>query len=94
MKRFNSNFHLSCISSGFSLRYGMYVLSHSVCPIVHDPMDCSPAAPRPRNFLGKNTGVGCHFLLQGIFPIQGLNPGLLGKVDSLPVVPPGKPINT
>ena len=25
---------------------------------------------------GKNTGVGCHFLLQGIFPIQGLNPGL------------------
>ena len=27
---------------------------------------------------GKNTGVGCHFLLQGIFPTQGLNPGLLG----------------
>ena len=26
---------------------------------------------------GKNTGVDCHFLLQGIFPIQGLNPGLL-----------------
>ena len=25
---------------------------------------------------GKNTGVGCHFLLQGIFPIQGLNLGL------------------
>ena len=24
----------------------------------------------------KNTGVGCHFLLQGIFPTQGLNPGL------------------
>ena len=24
-----------------------------------------------------NTGVGCHFLLQGIFPIQGSNPGLL-----------------
>ena len=22
---------------------------------------------------GKNTGVGCHFLLQGIFPTQGLN---------------------
>ena len=29
------------------------------------------------NFSGKNTGVGCHFLLQGIFPTQGLNPGLL-----------------
>ena len=26
--------------------------------------------------LGKNTGVGCHFLLQGIFPTQGSNPGL------------------
>ena len=24
---------------------------------------------------GKNTGVGCHFLLHGIFPIQGSNPG-------------------
>ena len=26
---------------------------------------------------GKNTGVGCHFLLQGVFPTQGLNPCLL-----------------
>ena len=26
---------------------------------------------------GKNTGVGCHFLFQGIFPTQGLNPSLL-----------------
>ena len=26
---------------------------------------------------GKNIGVGCHILLQGIFPIQGSNPGLL-----------------
>ena len=26
---------------------------------------------------GKNTGVGCHALLQGIFPTQGLNSGLL-----------------
>ena len=25
---------------------------------------------------GKNNGVGCHFLLQGIFPTQGSNPGL------------------
>ena len=31
----------------------------------------------PWNFSGKNTGLGCHFLLQGIFMIQGLNPGLL-----------------
>ena len=26
---------------------------------------------------GKNTGVGCHAFLQGIFPTQGLNPGPL-----------------
>ena len=26
---------------------------------------------------GKNIGVGCHALVQGIFPTQGLNPGLL-----------------
>ena len=30
-----------------------------------------------RHFPGKNTGVGCHFLLQGIFLTQGSNPGLL-----------------
>ena len=28
----------------------------------------------PWNFPGKNTGMGFHFLLQGIFPAQGLNP--------------------
>ena len=31
---------------------------------------------RPWDFQGRSTGVGCHFLLQGIFPTQGLNPGL------------------
>jgi len=31
---------------------------------------------RPWDFPGKSTGVGCHFLLQGIFPTQGSNPGL------------------
>ena len=30
----------------------------------------------PCDFPGKNTGVGCHFLLQGTFPTQGSNPGL------------------
>ena len=29
------------------------------------------------DFPSKNTGVGCHFLLQGIFPAQGLSPHLL-----------------
>ena len=30
-----------------------------------------------RDFPGKNTGMGCHFLLQGIFLTQGSNPCLL-----------------
>ena len=30
----------------------------------------------PWDFLGHSIGVDCHFLLQGIFPIQGSNPGL------------------
>ena len=34
-------------------------------------------APPSEDFFGKNTGVGSRSLLQGIFPIQGLNPGLL-----------------
>ena len=43
----------------------------------------------PWNFPGKNTGVGCHFLLQGIFPTQGSNPRLLRwQADSLPLSHP------
>ena len=47
----------------------------------------------PWDFPGRNTGVGCHFPVQGIFPTQGSNPGL-PQVDSLPTEPPGKPKNT
>ena len=40
--------------------------------------------------------MGCHALLQGIFPTQGLNPHLLRllhwQVGSLPLAPPGKPV--
>ena len=40
------------------------------------PMDCSPPGSSVHgDSLGKNAGVGCDALLQGIFPIQGLNPG-------------------
>ena len=38
------------------------------------------------NYPGKNTGVGCHFLLSGIFLIQGSNPCLLHwQAGSLPL---------
>ena len=46
-------------------------VSHSV---VSNPMNYNLS---PWNFPGQNTGVGWHSLLQGIFPTQGLNPGLL-----------------
>ena len=39
----------------------------------------------PWNSPGKNTGVGCHFLLQGIYRTQGLNPGLLHWKQNLVV---------
>ena len=41
-------------------------------------MDCSPPFTSVYgDSPGTNIGVGCHDLLQGIFPTQGLNPGLL-----------------
>ena len=40
-------------------------------------MDYSLPGICPQDFPGENTGVGCHFLLQRIFPTQGSNPSLL-----------------
>ena len=45
-------------------------------PLCH-PMDCSPQVFCPWDSPGKNTGVGSHSLLQGIFPNQVWNPDLL-----------------
>ena len=47
------------------------VLVAQLCLTLCDLTDC------PWNSLSRNTGVGCHSLLQGIFPTQGLNSGLL-----------------
>ena len=44
------------------------------CLTLWDPR--TGAHPCPWHSPGKNTGVGCHSLLQGIFPTQGWNPGL------------------
>ena len=40
--------------------------SHQLCPTLCDPIDSSLPGSCPWNSLGKNTGVGCHFLLQGM----------------------------
>ena len=46
-------------------------------------MDCSPRLLCPWDSPAKNTEVGCHSLLQGIFPPQGSNPGLLHRMQIL-----------
>ena len=58
------------------------VLSHYAakslqsCPTLYNPIDGNPSGfSVHRDSLGKDTGVGCHALLLGIFPTQGLNPG-------------------
>ena len=54
------------------------VLVAQSCPALCYPMDCSPPGSSVHgDSPGKNTGVGCYALLQGIFPTQGSNSGLL-----------------
>ena len=46
------------------------------CPTLCEPMDCSlPGSSIPGDSQSKDTEVGCHVLLQGIFSTPGLNPG-------------------
>ena len=65
---------LSCSVVSYSLRPHGLQPTRFLCP-----WDCP----------GKNTGVGCHFLLQGIFLIQRSNPHFLHwQADSLPLSHP------
>ena len=61
------------------------------CLTLCDPLDCSPPCSSVQgDSPGKSTGVGCHALLQGIFPTQGLNLFLLHllhwQAGSLPLL--------
>ena len=67
-----------------SVRLCASVVSDSLWP--HGPQPTRLLCPR--DFPGKNTGRGCHFLLQEIFLTQGLNPHLLRFFTT---EPPGKP---
>ena len=70
----------ACVS--FQLLFTSYVMSDSLRPYGLQParLLC------PWDFPSKNTGVGYHFLIQGIFPDQGSNPCLLPQqVNSLPL---------
>ena len=60
------------------------VLVTKSCPTLCNPMDCSPPGSSAHgDSPGKNTRVGCHFLLPDIFLIQGLNPCLLRFLHTL-----------
>jgi len=68
-----------------------------LCLTLCDPMNYRPPSSSVHgDSAGKNTGMGCCALLQGIFQTQGSNPLLLcllyWQAGSLPLVPPGKPI--
>ena len=75
----------SCIQMSNCAWHVIAVLITRSCLTFCDPM--WPARLLcPQDSPGKNTGVGCRFLLQGIFPTQGLNlPLLPWQVDSLPL---------
>ena len=82
-------------------RYGTHmhacIISHSVMSNSLAPHGLQPARILcPWAYPGKNTGVGCHFLLQGILPTQGSNPRLLQllqqQVDCLTTEPLGSPM--
>ena len=77
----------------------MHVLYRFSCFWVFEGTRCGLKSARllcPWNSPGKNTGVGCHTLLQGVFLTNELNPCLLcllcWQVGSLPLVPLGKPV--
>ena len=71
-----------------SLEY-VCVLVVQLCLTLATPWTVALQAPLSMDFPGKNTGVGCHSLLQRIFPIQGSKPGLLHcrQIGSLPSEP-------
>ena len=75
------------------INWGVYMLSRFTCVWFYaTPWTVAHWLLCPWDSLGKNTGVGCHFLLHGIFPTQGLNLHLLcllhSQVSSLSLRPP------
>ena len=66
-----------CVCVCVSVCVCVCVLVTESCPTLCNPMNCRARLPCPWNSPGENTGVGYFSLLQGIFPMQGLNPGLL-----------------
>ena len=91
---------LVCSPSPKAIKYRVRA-AHSVtqsCLTLCSPIDCSPPGSSFHGIFQAGKRVGCHFLLQGIFWIQGLNPCLLRllywQADSLLLSHLGSPPNT
>ena len=70
----------------------MLCLVTQSCPTLCDPMDCNLPGSSVQDSSGKNTGVGCPALLQGIFPTQGWNTWESPRSKEIkPVNPKGLP---
>ena len=85
----------SSLKGNFTDRLLKALPSAHLCSVIFDSLQPQGLQPTrllcPWDFSGKNTGVGCHLLLQGIDTTQGSDPGLLHwQADSLPLAPPGK----
>ena len=84
-------------TDGLSLEFQFSSVAH-LCPAICNPMDCSPpGSSHNGDSPGKDNGICCHALFQGIFPTQGSNPGLQHCMQIfffLPSEPPGKPKNS
>ena len=85
MSRVGGSFCVSVCSSGSTC---LLLHQHPGCVCVSCSLlsgSLQPCGLQPTRLLcpwgspGKNAGVGCHALLQGIFPIQGSDPCLLGS---------------
>ena len=65
---------------GYFFYLQIWAFPKLACSVVFEFGKChgqrSLAVYSPWDFPGENTGVGCHFLLQGIFLVQGSNPRL------------------
>ena len=62
------------IYSSFSKYKFVHANSFQSCQTLRDPVDCIPVGSSVhRDCPGKNTGVGCHALIQVTFPTQGSN---------------------
>ena len=76
-----NTFLLSSAALSYKMSYHLVMLTCVSCSVVPNSLRLHGLQPTRLlclwDFPGKDTGVFCHFLLQGIFPSQGSNLGLL-----------------